>query len=270
MDHSAPATPMRGAALIDSWLGRHLKAEVRSWLDETCARLAAGAPARTLYLAFGAAARRAGRADLDLDAAQLAAAGALVPGWQPTRWSCDQAVRTRLVLALPSADPAAWLAALDALFNSSGMEEQVALYQALAIFPHPHLLRLRAAEGLRSSMKPVFEAVALDNPYIAAQLDDHAFNQAVVKAVFVGAPLPRIHGLLGRANADLTRSLCDLTRERWAAKRTITPEIWPVIVRHPRGDALALLARAARSEDPVERAAAQAAAALVQTPAAPA
>jgi hypothetical protein len=186
-----------------------------TWLDAQLARVAAG-DERTLYLAMGMAGRRIGRAQLAADAAS----------W--SRWSADQAARTLLVLSLPSTDPPRWLAVLDRCFHAGTVEELVALYQALPLLPHPALLTPRAAEGVRSSMTPVFAAVALDNPYPAAHLADEAFNQMVLKCFFCGLDSARIVGLETRRNADLGRMLAHYARERRLASRPIDPALPPL------------------------------------------
>ena len=48
----------------------------------------------------------------------------------------------------------------------------------------------------------------------------------VVKALFIGSTLHPIQGLQERANPSLARILCDYAHERWAAGRSITPELW--------------------------------------------
>lgn len=215
-------------ALVDSWLERRIKADARGWLHEVAARAAAGGAdgQRALFIAFGQAARRCGKDDLALSPDDLAAASRVLAGWDPARWSVDQAARTRLVLALPSADPAAWLATLDRLFAAAGLEELVALYQALPLLPHQGLLAPRVAEGVRSNMKAVFSAIALDNPAPAALLDEGAWNQLVLKALFVAAPVARISGAQRRANPRLAQMLIDYARERLAARRPVPVDLW--------------------------------------------
>ncbi len=217
------------ARLLDTWLSRRLKGEALAWLADACARSAAparSAAERALFLAFSAASRSVGRADLSPTASELGEAEAATVRLDPRGWSVDQAARVRLVLSLPHGDAAAWLAALDRLFAASGLEELVALYQGLALLPHPALLRARAAEGVRSSMRAVFAAVALDNPYPEAWLEEGAWNQLVLKCLFVECRLTRVIALDRRANPALTRMLCDYAHERWAAKRTINPLLW--------------------------------------------
>jgi hypothetical protein len=213
--------------LLDSWLHHQLKAETAVWLRDACTAVSeTNGGTRALFIAFSTAGRRAGRADLRLTENDLATARAARPGWDPSRWSIDQTVRTRLVLALPSTDAKAWLTTLDQLFAAAGLEELVALYQALPLLPHPELLAPRIAEGVRSNMKPVFSAVALDNPLTAERLDQDAWNQTVLKALFVGAPVARMVGADRRANTVLAQMLIDYASERLAATRPIPVDLW--------------------------------------------
>ena len=85
---------------------------------------------------------------------------------------------------------------------------------------------MQAAEGIRTNMTSVFNAVALDNPYPANYLDDLAWNQMVLKALFVGSPLHRIYGLERRNNQKLSQMLVDYASERLAANRTVNSELW--------------------------------------------
>ena len=213
------------ATLLDEWLKARVSITAAEWLRQTCAQAAAG-DAKAFYLGFGTVARRVGKADLSLSADDLAAADRARPGWDPRGWSLDQAGRARLVLALPADDAKRFVGLLDDLFAAADLAELVALYQALPLLPHPEAHRWRAGEGVRSSMTSVLRAVAHHNPYPGEQLDDGAFNQMVLKCVFVGLPLDPIMGLDKRANAGLAKMLVDYSFERRAAKRPVTPELW--------------------------------------------
>jgi hypothetical protein len=134
--------------------------------------------------------------------------------------------RIVLVTAWPSLDPDAYVATLEKIFQSADLGELVALYQALPVLPHPRAHVRRCAEGVRTTMTDVFKAVAHHNPYPSEHLDEGAWNQMVLKALFVGVPLYPIFGLDARANAPLARMLVDYAKERWAAKRDVSPELW--------------------------------------------
>jgi hypothetical protein len=236
MSQSQTAIP----TLIDSWLAQRLANDCATWLRETCDKIAAGHDEKkNLFIAFGLVSRRSGRADIQLNAAELAEANRLRPGWNPSTWSVDQLARTRLLLAVPTVfenqtNEKKWLALVDALFAAAGLEELVALYQALPLLPFPTALKPRIAEGIRSNMKAVFNAVALNNPLASEQLDNDAWNQMILKALFVGSPVAHIVGHAQRANSVLSQMLIDYARERIAAKRPIPPDLWAAA--HAGGD----------------------------------
>ncbi|GDY12199.1 hypothetical protein LBMAG53_10770 [Planctomycetota bacterium] len=187
-----------------------LSADVAGWLAEVL-----NAPTFTsIAFAIGEAARHCGRA-------------VVAAGPTPAPWTVDQLVRVRLVQALPAESPTIWLKNLDRLFAAASVEEAVALYQGIALLPHPELLRPRCAAGVRSNQGEVFRATAVANPYPAQWLDAGAFNQLVLKAIFIGQPLAPIIGLDRRANPELTRMLIDYARERRAAQRPIPDDLWP-------------------------------------------
>jgi hypothetical protein len=242
--------------LLDDWLAARLAAEPLEWLRAKVHAASIGGPDAAFLLAFSTAARRVGRANLELSPDEKVAAFTARRGWQPGPWSVDQAARTRLVLALPSDDAAAHRKTLDGLFDDADLGEQVALYQALPLLPHPEQHRERAAEGVRSNMKSVFEAVALRNPYPAESLDEAAWNQLALKVVFLGSPLHLVDGVDERVNLPLARMLSDLAHERWAAKRPVPPELWRCVGPVADGRLLADLERVIATGSKRERAAA--------------
>ncbi|MFN6513595.1 MAG: EboA family metabolite traffic protein [Nostoc sp. CreGUA01] len=220
--------------LLHQWLLQSVSQTGIAWLEQKQAQITSGAGERVFFTAFSAVPRYLGKQNLQLTPQDLAAAHEAIPGWNPSNWTVDQAGRTLLVLALLEDDAEGYVRVsfgeaaptLDKLFSSADMGELVALYQSLALLPHPELHRQRAAEGIRSNMSNVFQAIALRNPYPADYLDNAAWNQMVLKAVFVGSPLHLIWGLDRRANPELAKMLTDYAHERWAAKRPVTPELW--------------------------------------------
>jgi hypothetical protein len=199
--------------------------------------------------------RKLGKAPLAPDAPIRARAQRLRPGWDPSDWTVDQAARVRLLLAAPG-DAEAFVRRLDQLCATADLDELVAFYRGLPLYPHAPLHRLRAAEGVRSNMKVVFEAVAHRNPYPSEQLPEDAWNQMVLKALFVGSALDPILGLDARANATLARMLCDYAHERWAAGRALSPELWRCVGPFAHGPMLADLSRLLAQGSAPERAAA--------------
>ncbi|BAY10593.1 EboA family metabolite traffic protein [Calothrix sp. NIES-2098] len=215
--------------LLHGWLAKCVSKQALDWLEQKQAQIANGAPESVFFTAFSAVPRYLGKANLQLTPQDLAAARDLIPGWFPENWTVDLAGRIFLVLALPNDRTEDYLRSLDKVFSTADMGELVALYQSLPLLPHPELHRQRAAEGIRSNMTNVFQAIALNNPYPANYLDNIAWNQMVLKALFVGSPLHQIWGLDRRANPELARMLANYAHERWAAKRPVSPELWRAV-----------------------------------------
>ena len=215
--------------LIYSWLERDVDRVGLNWLDEKRSQIAQGAAVKVFFTAFSAVPRYTGKKSLQLTSSDLQAAAIARTGWFPADWSADRAARILLVLALPHDNESKYLQTLEQVFTAADIGELVALYQALPLLPYPERLKLRAAEGVRSNMTDVFNAVALRNPYPAEYFDNLAWNQMVLKALFVGSPLHLIQGLDRRANSELAAMLIDYANERKAANRSVSPELWELV-----------------------------------------
>lgn len=249
---------MHPEALLAHWLARQLPAEAGNWLLAQRARLQAGVAERDFNLAVSWVPRRLGRADLLLEAADLTAAEAARPGWDPRGWSVDQAGRLLLLLA-GGGRGAEFARRLRGLLATADLAEAIAFLRGLPLYPDPDLHRMRAREGVRSAMTPFFEAVAHANPYPAEQFDEPAWNQMVLKALFIGSRLAPIQGLDRRANPTLARMLRDYAHERWSAGRPVNPELWRCVGPFADEAARQDLAHVLRHGDAAEQAAARAA-----------
>jgi len=197
-----------------------------NWIEQQKAKLGDPFQLRLLYLAFSAVPRFMDKEEVHLGEEQLAEADRLRKGFQPKHWNKVQWVRTYLLLMLPHENAEEYITALNKLFDTADMDEQVALFGALPLLPHPNLLISRAADGIRTNITAVFDAIALHNPFPKDFLDQEAWNQMMLKAVFMQRPLYRIYGADDRANPDLARMLIDFAHERWAAGRQVWPELW--------------------------------------------
>jgi hypothetical protein len=186
--------------------------------------------------------RRVGKDRLELTAAEMQAASASRPGWDPRDWTLDQTARICLLISSTS-DGIELSRRLDRLCSAADVGELVALYRGLPLYPDPQRYALRAAEGIRSNMRVVFEAVAHRNPYPSEQLDEPAWNQLVLKALFVGSALDPIVGLDARRNPNLAQMLCDYAHERWSAHRPVHPELWRCVGAFATGPVLDALRR---------------------------
>jgi hypothetical protein len=252
--------------LLDRWISRQVDEEGLTWLQERRQEIAGDAEDWVFFTSFSGVPRYTGKADLKLTADDIKAAGAARPGWDPSGWSVDQAGRTLILLARPADDPDSYVETLEQVFTTADVGESVALYQSLPLLSHQNRWVARAKEGLRSNMSSVFNAVALRNPYPAEHFEEGAWNQMVLKAIFVGTPLYPIQGLDERANPTLARMLHDYAHERWAASREVTPELWRPVGPFAEGELLDDLVRVINEGDPAEQEAA--ALALSESPAA--
>jgi hypothetical protein len=246
---------MTPEALLQHWLDQRLDTVGAQWLRESVASLTSGGTDRVLFRCISLVSRKLGKAALALDAAALGEARQARPGWDPSTWTVDQAARVRLLLAAET-ESDSFVRRLDQLCATADLDELVAFYRGLPLYPDAARHRLRAAEGVRTNMRVVFEAVAHCNPYPAEQLPEDAWNQMVLKALFVGSTLAPIAGLDRRANATLARMLGDYAHERWSAGRPVSPELWRCVGPFATGPLLADLGRVLDAGAPPERAAA--------------
>jgi len=257
---------MTPAQLLQQWLGSRLPADSRTWLSEAADKLRGGTDT-DLYRSISLVTRKTGKADLALTAAELKQAAASREGWNPSDWSVDQAARIYLLL-VSAAEGATFLRRLDQLCNTADVGELVAFYRGLPLYPDQPRYVMRAAEGVRTNMKAVFEAVAHRNPYPAEQFAEPAWNQMVLKTLFIGSTLNPVVGLDRRANPALARMLCDYAHERWAAGRPISHELWRCVGPYARGNMLGDLGRVLEKGTDPERTAAALALASSPDPAA--
>jgi len=207
-------------------LDGRLSAGARKWLKSAASEVSNG-PTNTRFCAlFSQCSRHARREPLAPTEAEVAAAGRMVEGWNPERWSLLEAARALLVLARADLSGDGGALALAEAFRYADEGEQCALLRSLALLPGPERFVWRAGEGCRSNMLSVFEAAALDTPYPFKYFDDNAWRQCAIKCLFVGAPLWRLYGLDERLSPELARMALDLADERRSAGRVVPPDLW--------------------------------------------
>lgn len=211
-------------ALLREWVFRQA-GEARDWVEKALADLTApDAAERDLHIFLGLAPRKLGKADLKLSDADVTLAGAARSGWMPNDWSVDGAARVLALLTFQPSRPFAEM--FKDLRRTSDAAEMVALYRGLPLYPEPETLGFEVGEGLRSNLRPVFEAIAHNNPYARDHFDEHQWNHMILKALFVETSLKPILGLEARANPELARILLDYANERWAAGRPVAEDLW--------------------------------------------
>lgn len=228
-----------------------------AWLQERIAEQESQFSKRPFYYAFSGVSRhfpKHGRVAIsEEEAARL---GELSPGFTVEHWDVFRLARVLLLLTLAKQEKPVFVETIAALLNTADLREQAAIYSAYALLPHQEGLVDSAVDGLRSNIVDVFDSIALDNPFPSAHFTDAAWNQMVLKAIFISRPLYRITGLDARRNTDLAAAISYLAHERWAAGRRIPAEAWRNCVGFVSDDLSADLHQLLETGEPTDREAA--------------
>lgn len=224
---------------LDAMLGARLDDRGVAFLTKARGELASGVENGRFCALLSQASRFGGRGPLEPTEEERAACAAALPGWEVERWTRVEALRVALILSRGDLAEEGAQAAIEEAFGFADMGELCALYRSLAHLPGPERFLWRSCEGARTNMRSVFEANICDTPYPAAHFDDVAWRQAVVKCLFVEAPLWRIQGLDGRLDEELARMALDLSEERTSAGRRVYPELLLCLGSHGGERALA-------------------------------
>jgi len=217
------------SALLYAIIEQHSNSQSRDWLMQRSNVLQETKSVQQFNLTFSAIPRFTGKDLLTLPTGIISNLQHAAHGFFVRHYTLDRLTRTWWLLQWPSDNRDAYVQTVEGLFNAAEMNELVALYGALPLLPWPQEWKLRTAEGIRSNIGTVLEAIMLDNPYPARYLDEPAWNQLVMKALFTEKPVHRIIGLDERANARLAATLVDYAHERWAAGRTVNPMLWRLV-----------------------------------------
>ncbi|MFC0263564.1 EboA domain-containing protein [Fontibacter flavus] len=239
-----------------SMLSKQADNDSMDWLKNQSKEISDSTKSMKLFLAFGKASRYFDKSTLQVSEAQAKEAEKIRKGFTPSAWDKLQTARTILILSFPQQDEGLWFKTINQLFETGDMQELKSLYAALPIYPFQDKLTDRAVEGLRSNMTLVFDAVALDNPYPSEYFDERAWNQMLLKAVFMQRPLFLIQHADQRANENLASILIDFAHERWAAGRNVMPELWRYVAPFLNDSRLKDIEKAVDSGDLLEKQAA--------------
>ena len=154
-----------------------------------------------------------------------------IPGFSISGWSLVRLTRVWLLANLDSSDKETYVKNIETLFDTAEMNELVALYSALPILSYPDQWLFRATDAVRSNMGFVFDAIGLHNPFPEKYFSEPAWNQLVLKTIFNDKPIHFIEGLENRSNENLAMILSDFAHERWAAGRSVAPQVWRLASR---------------------------------------
>jgi hypothetical protein len=160
------------------------------------------------------------------------------PGFSKSSWTKQHMVRVILMITL---DVSTNKRILESFFEVSEMQELIAFFKGLYLLENAEEFTEIVEEGIRTNMVNVFDSFSSGNPFPLSYLEEWAWNQLVLKALFLERPLYTIQNIDEGKNKNLADMLQDYVKERWSADRPVSPEIWRMIEGYLRQDIKMLL-----------------------------
>lgn len=210
-------------------LKQYLDRDNYLWLVEKTVLVKSENNAAQLNLLFAAISRKAGRKIITPNANQIKQFNSVIPGFSVNNWPLHRLCRIWILLNVNATEKVNYYNKIENLFKNAEMNELGDLYAALPLFAYSELWTKRCAEGVRSNIGIVLEAIIYENSYPSKYLDEAAWNQLVLKAFFTDKDVNRIIGLDERSNSKLASTLVDYAHERWAAQRPVNILLWRLV-----------------------------------------
>lgn len=232
MSPSRPRSPGPVAPPLDVAEGllgvvrAHAGAPAGEWLAGAVRTARAPLDRAGFATAFALASRQAGRATPEPTAAEIARLETAGVTWPVASWGLDGLARAGLLLhATAGLLPGELEALVEQCFLGGDTRERQAVLRTLPLLPDPERFVALGVDACRTSVQPVFEAIACENPYPALYFPEASFNQMVLKAVFIEVAVRRILGLEARITPELRRMAADYASERRAAGRSVPDDV---------------------------------------------
>ncbi|MCW3113902.1 MAG: hypothetical protein JWR18_2298 [Segetibacter sp.] len=242
--------------IITDILQHNVLAEINDWLQEKATLIREEKNASHLNLTFAAVPRKTGRQQVKVVTEEQERLKEIHPQFSLNDWTIDRLCRVWILLQVDSSDKETYFRKVENLFKAAEMNELVALYSALIGLDYIEDWQNQCAEGIRSNIGLVLEAIMYNNPYPYKYLSELAWNQLVMKAFFTDKDVRRIIGLDERANKELAAILIDYANERWAAHRVVNPQLWRLVTKFINAENFAHIEKAFNSADLSEKKAA--------------
>lgn len=242
--------------LFNAIIKQNVAADAYNWLQEKAFVIREEKAATQLNLAFAALPRKTGRHSINISADERKAIQNVHKEFSIDDWTIDRLCRVWLLMQTDARDKNTYCSKVENLFKAAEMNELAALYSSLFFFSYPEEWKKQCAEGIRSNIGIVLEAIMYNNPYPSKYLDDLGWNQLVLKAFFTDKNVNRIIGLDERANKELALILIDYANERWAAHRTVNPHLWQLVAKFIDEGNFKNIEKAFKSSDQKEKEAA--------------
>jgi hypothetical protein len=215
----------RALPVLLETLRAHAPPAAYGWLEGALPASAEQAGRPAFFGALAGAARRFGTSHPPLSEAarsRLQDAGLVEPG----AWSLTDLARAALLLAASAQLPAErHVAVATEVFRKGDTSERVSLLRSLPLLAEPQRFAPLGIEACRSHVLDVLLAIAHHNPLPARAFPEPAFNQLVMKLLFVEQRLGPVHQWRSRVGAELLRMARDFEAERRAAGRPLPTDL---------------------------------------------
>ena len=141
-------------------------------------------------------------------------------------WSCSDAARILLTLALIRVTEQALPSLLSGVYAHGDERERAALLMGLSLLDQDGEWSIEAEDCCRTNSLILLAAIGMMNPYPAGHFSSLGFNQLVLKSLFQGLNIANVQGLRGRRNSKLSSMCAGFIDERVAAGREFPISIW--------------------------------------------
>ena len=214
---------MRLSELIKEYCLNELQDEkTKSWLDQ---KLHSIKTDQDFFISFALINKKIPRDHLQLSPAQIQTIHLKYPEFNIENWTLDQLCRFSLLMYYPLLS----VESLTKLISVADTREQISIFKSIPYLENASHFAPIVVNGIRTNIVDVFDAITLKNPYPASYFSQDEWNQMILKAVFMERPIYQIKDIDQRKNEKLAHILFDYARERWAASRRVTPELWRMI-----------------------------------------
>ena len=214
---------MRLSELIKEYCLNELQDEkTKSWLDQ---KLHSIKTDQDFFISFALINKKIPRDHLQLSPAQIQTIHLKYPEFNIENWTLDQLCRFSLLMYYSLLS----VKSLTKLISVADTREQISIFKSITYLENASHFTPIVVNGIRTNIVDIFDAIALKNPFAASYFSQDEWNQMILKAVFMERPIYQIKNIDQRKNEKLAHILFDYARERWAASRRVTPELWRMI-----------------------------------------
>ena len=214
---------MRLSVLIKEYCLNELQDEkTKSWLDQ---KLHSIKTDQDFFISFALINKKIPRDHLQLSPAQIQTIHLKYPEFNIENWTLDQLCRFSLLMYYSLLS----VKSLTKLISVADTREQISIFKSITYLENASHFTPIVVNGIRTNIVDIFDAIALKNPFAASYFSQDEWNQMILKAVFMERPIYQIKNIDQRKNEKLAHILFDYARERWAASRRVTPELWRMI-----------------------------------------